>query len=159
MGNAVFNIAKGRGVELYNRVKSDDPANSAFIWVLGLGAITDATLLDLDTLQAILDDAGFTEAAFTNYARIVVTQAELAALPAPDDSNDRRDVDIPDPQWVNAGGASNETLTRALLCYDADTTGGSDSDIIPVVFWDFAVTTNGQTLTGNVDAAGFLRSA
>jgi hypothetical protein len=33
MANIVFNIAKGRVVELYNRVKSNDPANSAIILV------------------------------------------------------------------------------------------------------------------------------
>lgn len=159
MGNQVTNIALGRTVELYRRVKSNDPANSAFVWVLGLGAITDATLKDLDTLQAVLDDPGFTEAGFTNYARIVVTDAELAALPAPDDANDRRDIDIPDPVWANAGGTLDQTLTRALLCFDEDTTSGDDTNIIPVIFWDFAITTNGQNLTGDVDTAGFFRAS
>ncbi|MFN7883014.1 MAG: hypothetical protein ACK5PF_08385, partial [bacterium] len=54
MANIVFNIAKGRVVELYNRVKSNDPANSA----LSLGPIdtsgldSDATRIDVDTLAA-----------------------------------------------------------------------------------------------------------
>ena len=47
MANIVFNIAKGRVVEYYNRVKSNDPANSALILVpietSGLEA--DATLM------------------------------------------------------------------------------------------------------------------
>ena len=33
MANIVFNIAKGRVVELYNRVENNDPANSALILV------------------------------------------------------------------------------------------------------------------------------
>lgn len=33
MANIVFNIAKGRPVELYNRVKNSDPTNAAFILV------------------------------------------------------------------------------------------------------------------------------
>lgn len=31
MANIVFNIAKGRVVELFNRVDTNDPANSAII--------------------------------------------------------------------------------------------------------------------------------
>jgi hypothetical protein len=55
MANIVFNIAKGRIVEFYNRVKGDDPANSALILVpietSGLEA--DATLIDKDDLAAV----------------------------------------------------------------------------------------------------------
>ena len=55
MANIVFNIAKGRVVEYYNRVKSNDPANSALILVpietSGLEA--DSTLIDVDTLAAL----------------------------------------------------------------------------------------------------------
>ena len=51
MSNIVFNIAKGRVVEYYNRVKSNDPANSALILIpietSGLEA--DAVLIDVDT--------------------------------------------------------------------------------------------------------------
>lgn len=159
MADDVFNIAKGRVVEYYNRVEGNDPANSAFIVVLGTGAITDATLEDLDTLQAVLDDAGFSEATFTNYARKTLTDADLAALPAPDDTNNRFEVDIPDQVWSSAGGAANNTLTRMLICYDSDTTSGTDSNIIPLCFYDFAITTNGGDLTAQINANGFFRAS
>ena len=57
MANIVFNIAKGRVAELYDRVKSNDPANSAIILVPieTSGLESDATLIDADTLAA---DAG-----------------------------------------------------------------------------------------------------
>ena len=49
MANIVFNIAKGRVVEFYNRVENNDPTNSALILVpietTGLEA--DATLIDV----------------------------------------------------------------------------------------------------------------
>ena len=159
MGDGVFNIAKGRVVEYYNRVESNDPTSSALIVVLGVGAITDATLRDLDTLQAVLDDAGFTEATFTNYARKTLTDAELAALPSPDDTNDRYEVDIPDQTWSSAGGAANNTLTRMLVCYDNDTGAGTDTNIVPLTFHDFAITTNGSDLTAQINANGFFRAA
>ncbi len=158
MADQVFNIAKGRAVEWYNRVKSNDPANAAFVVVLLKVAEADATLIDYDDLGAILSGAN-TEATFTNYGRKVITDAELAALPAPDDSNDRFDIDIPDQVWPNAGNGANDTLVKVLVCYDPDTTGGTDADIIPVAHFDFAVTTDGNELTAQIDAAGFYRAA
>ena len=54
MADIVFNIAKGRVAELYNRVDSNDPANSALVIVpVDVAAVTDATLRDFDTLAAI----------------------------------------------------------------------------------------------------------
>jgi hypothetical protein len=156
MGNDVFNIGKGRVVEYYNRVESNDPTASALIVVLGIGAITDATLIDLDDLAAVIADAGFTEAVFTNYARKTLTDVELAPLPAPVDASDRYDVDIPDQTWTNAGNGANDTLTRLLINYDNDTAVGTDANIIPLCFYDFAITTNGGDLTAQVDAQGFF---
>ena len=158
MADQVFNIAKGRVVEWYNRVKSNDPANSAFIVVLLKVAEADATLIDYDDLAAIIAGAN-TEAVFTNYGRKTVTDAELSALPAPDDGNDRFDIDMPDVVWSNAGNGSNDTLVKLLICYDNDTAGGTDSDIIPCAHYDFAVTTDGNVLTAQLDAAGFFRAS
>ena len=57
MANIVFNIAKGRIVEYYNRVKSNDPTNAALILVPieTSGLESDATLIDADTLAATAD--------------------------------------------------------------------------------------------------------
>lgn len=159
MSDLVFNIAKGRVNELYDRVKSNDPANSALIVVLISGAITDGTLEDLDTLSAVLADAGATEATFTNYARKTLTDAELAAIPAPDDTNDRNERDIPDQTWTAAGNGTNNTLTRLLVCYDSDTGAGDDTNIVPLTAHDFAVTTDGSDLVAQINAAGFFRAA
>ena len=159
MADQVFNIARGRGVEFYNRVKGNDPANSAFIMVLLKVAEADATLIDYDDLGALLGAAGNTEADFTNYARKVITDTELAALPAPDDTNNRYDIDMPDQVWTSAGGAANNDLVKALICYDSDTTGGTDANIIPVAHYDFSITTDGNNLTAQVNAGGFLRAA
>lgn len=158
MADGVFNIAKGRVVELYNRVKSNDPANSALIVVLCTGTETDDNIRDADTLTALLATS-LAEATFTNYARKVLTDSELAALPSPDDTNDRYEVDIPDQTWSSAGGATNNTLTRAMICYDGDTTGGTDANIIPLCFYDFAYTTQDADFTLQVDASGFFRAS
>ena len=159
MGNGVFNIGKGRVVEYYNRVEGNDPAASALIIMLGFGTITDAVLIDLDDFLAITGDANFTEATFTNYGRKTLTDVELAALPAPDDGNDRYEVDAPDQTFSSAGNGTNNTLTRLVIGYDNDTGAGTDANIIPLTFHDFAVTTDGSDLTAQFNALGFFRAA
>jgi hypothetical protein len=156
MADGVFNIAKGRTVELYNRVKSNDPTNSAFIVVLLKTSVVDGTLEDFDDLGAIIADAGVVEADFTSYGRKTVTDTELAALPAPDDTGNKYDVDIPDQVWSPAGGAANNTLVKMLICYDADTVAGTDANILPLCHYDFAVTTDGSDLTAQIGAQGFF---
>lgn len=164
MANGVFNIAKGRVVELYNRVKSNDPANSALIVVLFTGTETDDNIQDADTLAALLATS-LSEATFTNYARKTLTDSDLAALPSPDDSSNRYDIDLSDLVWVSAGGASNETLTRMAICYDSDATAGTDANIVPLTYYDVHdasasdIVTNGENLTIAFDAAGFFRAA
>lgn len=160
MADFVFNIAKGRVVELYNNVKSNSPANSAFVVVLlkSAGLEADDTLNNYDDLASLLA-ATNDEADFTNYARKILTDVELAALPAPDDTNNRRDLDIPDLTWTAAGGATNNTLGKLIVCYDADTTSGTDAALIPLTAHDFTATTDGSDLVAQIAAAGFYRAA
>jgi hypothetical protein len=111
VANIVFNIAKGRVVELYNRVENNDPANSAIILVpietSGLEA--DATLIDVDSLAALI--AGATNEQ-TTMGRKTLTDTELAALPAPDDTNDRYEVSLPAVTWTAASGNAISKLRQ-----------------------------------------------
>ena len=157
MADLVFNIAKGRAAELYNRVDSNDPADSALIVaVFNVGAATDATLRDYDTLAAIEGDANAAEVANSGYARKTLTDADLVAF-APDDTNDRVDLDIPDQTWTSV--AAGTAWTDVVIAYDNDTTSGTDSSIVPLTLHDFAVTPNGGDITMQVAAAGFYRAS
>lgn len=142
MANIVFNIAKGRVVEYYNRVKSNDPTNSALILVPieTSGLESDATLVDKDTLADVL--AGTTNEQ-TTMGRKTLTDAELAALPAPDDANDRYDVALPTVTWTAATG---NAISKILVAYDSDTTAGTDSNIIPLTLFDAVVTPDGSDI-------------
>ena len=155
MADFVFNIAKGRVAELYNRVDSNDPANSALIIVpVDVAAVTDATIRDFDTLSAVLA-GGVTERTTGGWTRKTLTDTDLAAM-APDDTNDRMDLDIPDQTWtaVTAGA-----VTDLLICYDGDTTAGTDANIIPLTQHDFAITPDGSDVTAQINAAGFYRAS
>lgn len=142
MANIVFNIAKGRVVEYYNRVKSNDPANSALILVPieTSGLESDATLKDKDDLAAVL--SGTTNEQ-TTMGRKTLTDAELASLPAPDDTNDRYDISLPTVTW---SGATGNAISKILVCYDSDTTSGADSAIIPLDLFDFVATPDGSDI-------------
>jgi hypothetical protein len=157
MANFVFNIAKGRIAELYNRVDTNDPANSALIIaVLATSGIeSDATLLDKDTLADVV--SGTTnEVTNTNYARKTLTDADIVAF-APDDTNDRVDLDIPDQTWT--GVAAGDGWNDLLVCYDSDTTAGTDANIVPMTQHDFVVTPDGSDITAQIATAGFARAA
>jgi hypothetical protein len=147
LANIVFNIAKGRVAELYDRVKSNDPANSALILVPieTSGLESDATLIDVDTLTALL--AGTTNEQ-TTMGRKTLTDADLAAIPAPDDTNDRNERSLPTVTWTAATG---NAISKIAVCYDSDTTSGTDANIVPLCMFDFVVTPSGidvQMTTG-----------
>ena len=155
MADLVFNIAKGRVAELYNRVDTNDPANSAIVIVpVDVAAVTDATLRDFDTLAAILG-GGVTERTTGGWNRKTLTDVELAAF-VPDDTNDRVDLDIPDQTWtaVTAGA-----VTDLIVCYDNDTTAGTDANLIPLTLHDFAITPDGSDVTAVIAATGFYRAS
>jgi hypothetical protein len=157
MADFVFNIAKGRVVELYNRVKGNDPANSALILVVlaTTGLESDATLRDKDTLADVV--SGTTnEVTNTNYARKTLTDADLAAW-APDDTNDRTDLDLSDQTF--SAIAAGDGWSKLLLCYDPDTTGGTDANIVPLLAWDFVFTPDGSDIQAVVNASGIYRAS
>lgn len=157
MADQVFNIALGRVVELYGRVDGNDPANSALVIAAINTSTADSTLKDLDTLAAIEADGTTAEATNSGYARKVLTDADLTAW-APDDTNNRVDLDIPDQTWT-AVAASPGAWTDLLICYDSDTTAGTDANIVPMTQHDFAVTPDGSDIVAQVAAAGFFRAS
>jgi len=151
----VFNIAKGRVAELYNRVDSNDPANSALIVVpVDVGGTSDATIRDFDTLAAVLG-GGVTERTANGWNRKTLTDTELSAF-APDDTNDRVDLDIPDLTWT---GVTAGAVTDLIICYDSDTTGGADSAIVPLTMHDFSISPDGSDVTAQIAATGFFRAS
>tara|TARA_R100001086_G_C11760143_1_gene237885 strand:- start:396 stop:821 length:426 start_codon:yes stop_codon:yes gene_type:complete len=140
-----------------NRINNNDPANAGLTIVLLSAAEADGTLEDYDTLAAILAGSN-TEATFTNYARKDLSDLDISA-PTPDDTNNRQEADFPNQTWASAGGASNNTLVKLIVCYNPDITSDVDANIIPLTHHDFAVTTNGGDLTAEPDANGFYRAA
>lgn len=152
MADGVFNIAKGKAGYYATLPAANDALIVVLIKATGLEA--DDTLNNYDDLAAILAAAN-DEADFTNYARKSITSVTNTV----DDTNNRLDSDFADQTWTAAGGASNNTLGKLLVCYDPDTTAGTDSTVIPLTYHDFSATTDGSDLTAVVATAGFYRAA
>lgn len=150
MGAIVFNIAKGK-VAQYAVLPN---ANDALIAVLlkSSGLESDGTLQDYDTLSAILAAAN-DEATFAGYSR----QTLASVTVTPDDTNNRQDVDAADPSWSPTAA---EALGKIVICYDPDTTGGTDADLVPLTADDFAITMpTAGTVTYQVASGGFFRAS
>jgi hypothetical protein len=144
MANLMFNNERGSLIQ-HKRDSQD------LIIVLLKVAQADATLRDHDSLSAILAAAN-TEADFTNYARKTIANASWTITI--DDTGEDASADFADQTWTAAGGASNNTLVKLLVCID----GANDAARLPVTLHDFATTTDGNDLTAVVDAAGFYAS-
>ena len=142
MANFVFNIAKGRVVEYYNRVENNDPSTSALI-VIPIetsGLESQANLEDSISVTELLDGATNEQ---TTMGRKTLTDTELASLPAADTTNNRYSLDLPDITWTAAAG---NAISALVVCYDANTGAGTDSDIIPLTYHDFITTPTGTDI-------------
>ncbi len=153
MSSFVFNIAKGRVNAYYDRVESNDPATSALVVVVVKGGETQANMQDADTLTQVLATAA-DEATGTGWNRKVLTDVELAAIQAPDDTLDRAGSAVPSFNWTPDPAADDST--GVLIGYDSDTGSGTDASIVPLVHIDFTVATDGNQVV--VNAGDFFRA-
>jgi hypothetical protein len=156
MADIVYNIAKGRAAELYNRVDLNDPANSVIlVCAIAAGSTTDASFRDFDTLAQSLPGAGgAAEATNSGYARKSLTDTDVVAL-APDDTNDRMDCDLPDQTWTAVAAGTN--WTDLIIGYDNDSTTGTDANVVPLTLHDFVVTPDGSDITAQINV--FFRAS
>lgn len=146
MSSIRANISLGRAVEFYERVRTNDPTNSALIMgVFVSGGDPLSTLADYDTIAAALAGPS-TEAAVTGYARKTMTNLDLSAW-TPDDSLNRILLTLPTQAWSPDTG---ETWDIGWVAYDNDTTGGTDANLVPISYHELRIDgTPIPTLTGS----------
>lgn len=134
MANFSFNVSLGREVEFHNRVDNSDPTNAVFVIVVlaSAGLEADATLKDYDTLSALLASTN-NEVTNGAYARIVLSDTGITAYTV-NDTDDLIMLPLADQTFVTI--AAGDAWRKALICYDSDSTGGTDANIIPVKAFD-----------------------
>lgn len=153
MSDLVFNIAKGRVAELYNRVKVGDPsAARLYVIPIAAGAVTDATLRDCDDFAAVVT-AGITERTANGWNRKTIAAADIVSL-AVDDTNDRMPCDIADQAWTPTVGT--DTVSDLVICY-ASVASPTNAQLMPLTLHDYVVTPTGATETAQF--ADFYRAS
>lgn len=146
MADLIFNIAKGRHGHLATLPASDDALIAVPLETTGLES--DATLKDYDTLSALLAGASNEQ---TTMGRKTLTGVSSAV----DDTGDLWKVDADNAIWTAATG---NAVSKLVVCYDPDTTGGTDADLVPLYAFDFAVTPAGGDITAAFNASGLATS-
>lgn len=154
MADLVFNQAKGAFAEYARRVNNNDPTNAVFQFSLWNTTETDANIRDLDTIALIESNANtaeLTSGGNANYARKTLDQTGGLTITV-DDTNDRVDVDAPDQTWTALGAGT--AITDLASAYDSDSAAGTDANIIPVTWHDFAITPDGSDVTAQIAVFG-----
>ena len=145
MANIVFNIALGRVASLAALPAANDALVAVPLEAAGL--VTDATMRDYDDLVALLAGASNEQ---TTMGRKTLTGVTVTV----DDTLDRVAIDCADITWTAATG---NAVGAVVICYDPDTTGGTDADLVPLTKHDVALTPDGNNFTLSV--ADFYRAS
>ena len=147
MADIVFNIAKGK-VAYYATLPAASDALIA-VPIETSGIVSDATMIDYDDLGTLLAGASNEQSTMGRKTLASVTVTV-------DDTNDRVDVDAADITWTAATG---NAISAIVICYDGDTGAGTDSNIVPLVKLDCALTPDGSDFTAQFNSAGFFRAS
>lgn len=149
MASHAFNIAKGRAVELVNRVKNGDPA-AARLYVIPLSTlVAQATAEDVDDFAALIT-AGAVEQTAGGWGRITIAAADITT-PTPDDTNNRFPADFIDVNWGSGGSGptTGNNIVSLVVCY-ASVASPTNAQLLPLSHHDFVITADGSQVTGTV---------
>jgi hypothetical protein len=143
MADLVFNIAKGK-VAQYAALPL---TNDAFIAVPieTSGIVSDATMRDYADLGTLIAGASNEQ---TTMGRKTMTGVAATV----DNTADKMLVDADDVVWTAAAG---NAISAVVICYDGDTTSGTDANIVPLVKLDCVLTPDGTDFTMQFAVGGF----
>ena len=133
--NIVFNQALGRLAHYASLPATNDAL--VMVPLEAAGLVDDATMRDYDDLGSLLAGASNEQ---TTMGRKTLTGVTATV----DDTNDRVNLDAADVTWTAATG---NAIGAVVICYDPDTTGGTDADLIPLTKHDVSMTPDGSDFT------------
>ncbi|MET8080015.1 hypothetical protein [Streptomyces sp. NPDC005303] len=135
MANLVFNVALGRVASLAALPAANDGLVLIALEASGLEA--DSVLRDKDTLTDVVSGT-------TNEQTTVTRKALTSVTVTVDDTNDRVAIDAADVTYTSPTG---NPVGAFVICYDPDTTSGTDADLIPLTKHDVTWTPDGNNFT------------
>ncbi|KAB1146813.1 hypothetical protein F7R91_14645 [Streptomyces luteolifulvus] len=145
MSNLVFNVSLGRIAYLASLPAAND--GLVLIALESSGLETDAVLRDKDDFAAVVSG--------TTNEQTTVGRKPLTGVTATiDDTNDRVALDADDVTWTSPTG---NAVGAVVICYDPDTTTGTDADLIPLTKHDLSWTPDGNNFTLTI--SDFARSS
>lgn len=135
MANIVFTTALGRVASLAALPAAND--GLVLIPLESSGLETDAVLRDKDTFADVVSGA-------TNEQSTVGRKALGSVTVTVDDTNDRVAISAAPVTWTAPTGTP---IGAAVICYDPDTTSGTDADLVPLAKHDLSWTPDGNNFT------------
>lgn len=135
MSAIVFNQALGRVAHYASLPAANDGLVLIALEASGLEA--DAVLRDKDTFADIVAGA-------TNEQATVGRKPLSSVTVTIDDTNDRVAIDAADVTWTAPTG---NAIGAVVICYDPDTTSGTDADLIPLTKHDLSWTPDGNNFS------------
>jgi hypothetical protein len=135
MATITFNIALGK-VAYYASLPA---ANDALILIA-----LESSGLEADSVLRDKDDFASLVAGTTNEQTTVGRKTLASVTVTVDDTNDRIALDAADVTWTSPTG---NPIGALVICYDPDTTGGTDADLIPLTKHDLTWTPDGNNFS------------
>ena len=142
--NVVMNVALGRVAHLASLPAAND--GLVLIPLEAAGLETDAVLRDKDTFADVVSGT-------TNEQTTVGRKPLTGVTVTVDDTNDRVGIDAADVTWTSPTG---NPVGAVVICYDPDTTGGTDADLIPLTKHDVTWSPDGNNFSLTI--ADFYRA-
>ncbi|MBB1253063.1 hypothetical protein H3146_06725 [Streptomyces sp. OF3] len=145
MAHLTFNASLGRVAHLAALPAAADALIAVPLQASGL--VADSTMRDYTTLAAILAGASAEQ---TTVGRKTLTGVTVTV----NHTADRVEVDADDITWTAPTG---DPVGAIVICYDPDTGGGIDADLIPLTKHDISWTPDGVDFT--LQVADFYRAS
>lgn len=131
----VFNIALGRVAALAALPAAND--GLVLVPLEATGLVTDTVMRDYDTLADVLAGA--------SNEQTTVGRKPLASVTVTvNDTDNRVDIDAADVTWTAPTG---NAVGAMLVCYDPDTTTGTDADLVPLTKHEVTWTPDGNNFS------------
>jgi hypothetical protein len=144
VADIVFNVALGR-VAYYGGLPATNDALIA-VPIETSGIVADSTMRDYANLSALLAGA-------SNEQTTMGRQTLGSVVVTVNNTSDRVEVDSTDITWLAATG---NAISAIVICYDPDTTTGTDADLIPLTKHDYVESPTGSDIVATV--TDFYRS-